>query len=752
MTDVFDGFPEAAPAPSKKRALASLTAALTCMAVMTTALVIGPAVAAGTQAKAAVNWWDDIEVDLTQLPSTLPGHVTVTDKDGNTFATLYSENRVAANSLDEISDVMIEAVLATEDNQFYEHGPIDFRGTARALLRNKVTGTAEGGSTITQQYVKNLRIIGAEDDAEAAAATETSLRRKIVELKWAAEIEQERTKDEILLGYLNAAYFGNGAYGVGAAARFYFGVSASELTLPQAALLTGLLKNPSGYDPLTHPQAAADRRTTILARMVAAERITQDEANAANAEPLAITPHPLPNGCTVSPYPYYCQWVKNVLLSDPAFGDDEPTRERNLYDGGFTVKTALDPAHMAAAQEAASAAFGNDNDVAAAVAVVTPGTGHVTAIAQTRTYTQTEFIYPVQAQVQPGSTFKPITLAAALEQGFDPGTLLGSSVGYHPSGMNAPKGGFGNADGRDRGMIDAATAMKFSVNTWFVRLLEKTGTEAVADMAFRLGMTSMDPATRRVGEADASLTLGAFEATPLDVANVYATLAASGVRCRPLPIVAVTDAHGNPLPAPDPQCEQVIDPSVAQTVARAMETTFSDGGTAQGLGLDRPAVGKTGTTNSNGATWFAGFTPLRSTAVWVGDPRGPAYPLQNVVAYGKRHTRLYGSTVAGPIWKQTMAAVTAGDPSVGLPEPGPLMTSGRAVPDVTGLDVTAAIDALQRAGFTVSVAKETAPGRSMAPGTVVGQMPTGGSVPLIRDVQVTLVDGSDTNVTVEARR
>lgn len=698
---------------------------------------------AGERITAAVGWWDAIEVNLDELPSQLPGRVTVVDATGTPYATFYSENRVPVDDLQDVAPALIDAVLAVEDDGFYEHGPIDFRGTARALVRNQTTGTTQGGSTITQQYVKNLRVVGADTDAEALEATETSLYRKIVELKWAAALEQVKTKDEILLGYLNVAYFGNGAYGIGAAAQFYFGVPAADLTVAQSALLAGLLKNPTGYDPLTRPAEAQGRRSTALARMVAAERLSQAEADNADAEPLGVSAHPLPNGCTQSPYPFYCDWVKATLLDDEAFGEDAETRERNLYEGGFTVRTALDPSAMASAQNAVNAALSPDNQAAAAIAVVEPGTGRVLAIAQTRTYQQTQFNYPVQALVQPGSTFKPITLAAGLEAGFAPDGTLASGTPYSPAGMNAPAGGFGNVDGQGRGTIDAATAMKYSVNTWFVRLVERTGTAAVADMAYRLGMRSMNPATRSVGPADASITLGAFETTPLDLANVYATIAADGVRCRPLPITGVTALDGTDLPTPDPQCEQAVEPSVVSTVASAMTATFTDGGTAEGLDLGRPAVGKTGTTNEYGATWFAGFVPQRATAVWVGDPRGPSYPLVGVTAYGQYFPRLYGSTVAGPIWRQAMAELVGPLPVEPLTVPGPLTASGREVPDVTGLTIEAAVGALQRAGYDAELAG-TGPGRDQPIDTVVSQVPAGGSrVPTGQVVDLTLVEGSD---------
>jgi membrane peptidoglycan carboxypeptidase len=259
----------------------------------------------------------------------------------------------------------------------------------------------------------------------------------------------------------------------------------------------------------------------------------------------------------------------------------------------------------------------------------------------------------------------------------------------------------------------------------------------------------MNPDTRAVGAADASLTLGAFETTPLDLANVYATLAASGVRCRALPITGITDLADVPLPSPDPSCEQIVEPAVANTVSAALTQPFTAGGTADGLDLGRPAAGKTGTTNDFGATWFAGFTPQVATAVWVGDPRGPAHPLQGIRAYGKVYPRLFGATVAGPIWKQAMSSLVADKPVVGLAAPGPLTASGREVPNVVGLGTSAAISVLQGAGYMVHVAEATQPAAAQGKGVVASQAPVGGTRASTSDaVEITLTDGSNTFVVV----
>lgn len=709
----------------QRRALGALLVGWTLAAGVAASAALIPALAIAHVANAATDSWDAIDVDLADLDAPLPARTVVLAADDSQIAVLYNENRLPVAGLDQIAPVLVDAVLATEDDDFYTHGPIDLRGTARALARNTASGgtVQQGGSTITQQYVKLLRANAGQAEADAG-----TMERKLLELKYATKLEKVATKDDILLGYLNAAYFGNGAYGVGAAAQAYFSVPASELTLPQAAVLAGLLKNPTGYDPTLDPEAATDRRATVIARMVASGRITTLERDEAVAAPLGLAPAALPNGCTVSAYPYYCDWVRSTLLSDPTFGETASEREANLARGGFTVRTGLDPGAQATAQAAVDAAFSHDQTQAAAIAVVDPGSGAVPAIAASRDYATTQFNIPVQAALQPGSTFKVITLAAALEAGFATTTAMDAPARYAPAAMNAPAGGFRNDDGAARRGLTAATALKFSVNTWFVKLEEQSGLTQVADMAFRLGMTSMDPLTRTVGPADASLTLGAFETSPLQLANVYATLAADGVACTPVAITSVSATlDGAAMPTPDPACHQAISPAVARAVTAALSQTDEPGGTAAGLDLPgRQWVGKTGTTNDNGATWFAGYTPDLAASVWVGDTRGPTFELRNVTAFGRVHRGvLFGATVAGPIWVNAMSALLAAVPVATFPEPTPVTTWGTQVPDVVGLAVPAALSILADAGMDPVL-----PAGASSTSTVAAQSPASGSTVL----------------------
>lgn len=704
------------------RAVAAFLVVPVLIGVLLGAGMVAPSVAASRTVGATRDAWASIPVDPAVLTTRLAGHTVLLDADGHRFADLYTEDRVPLPSLDDVSPHLVDAVLSVEDRGFFHDGALDPRGIARAL----VTGTG-GGSGITQQYAKLLRAASATGDEARQAATEASLARKLVELRYAVALEEKMTKEEILLGYLNTAYFGNGAYGVGAAARRYFGTDAAHLSIAQSAMLAGLLQAPDAYDPTRHPEAAEDRRATALSMMVDNGVITRAEYEAALAEPIKATTNTLPSGCAASRYPYYCDWVKEVLLSDPAFGASADERLSAFQRGGIVVRTALVPSIQDALQANLKDNFASDT-IAAAQSVVEPGTGHVLAMVQTTDYAHTQLNLNTGSTVQPGSAFKPITLAAALEGGFPIAATMSGDTPYVPASGSAPEGGFVNLGGVQYGDIDASTALKYSVNTWFVRLAERTGTQRIADMAYRLGMTSMDPATREVGDGDWSITLGAFETTPLDLANVYATLAASGRQCRALPIVAVETTSGAKATAPDPRCTQAVSASVADTVVQALHSTQTSGGTASSLSVPGQSwVGKTGTTTNFGATWFAGATRRFASAVWLGDPASSATPVSGVWSFGTFFDTVYGADVAGPLWAASMRAMTAGTPDEPFPAPGPITADVRALPSVVGLDEAAARAALATAGVTRITT--TPVDSDTPPGTVVSQTPAAGRAP-----------------------
>ncbi|AKT52806.1 hypothetical protein ADJ73_11740 [Arsenicicoccus sp. oral taxon 190] len=712
---------------------------------------------AGAAANSVADYWESLPTTLPIEP--VPQRSTILAADGSQIATFYSENRVEV-PLSAVSPVARQAVVAVEDDRFYQHGGVDPRGILRAVVHNAGDGGTQGGSTLTQQYVKNVLLNNADTTEDRARATETTITRKAQEAKLAAQLDRDLPKDKILEGYLNIAYYGDGAYGIGTAAQHFFSVPASRLTLTQAALLAGLVQNPYGYNPVVHPQQALTRRNVVLARMRDTGVITAAQAAAAQRAPLGLKPSEAANGCTASRYPFYCQWIRQTLESDPVFGAT-PAQRRRFMNSGLTIRTALQPKAADAAQRAADDALGRDNQFAAGVAVVQPGTGHVVAFAQNRSFGlgegRTNQIYPAVAAFQPGSTFKPITYAAALEGGFPVDGVQDAPARFRPKTLSYPPGGYRNSMAADAGRLTAGQALARSSNTWFVMLEEKVGVPKVVQMANRLGMSL--PAAK-IGPDEGSTTLGTHDVSPIQLASVYAAFAAHGRVCKPVGIVAITGSDGKPRPAQDPACHQEIRPGVADAVTAGLAETI-DGSdpyrTGKKLSIGRPVAGKTGTMDGNSAVWFAGYTPQLATAVWVGDPRGgQRYPIESVQLYGRRISSVFGSTAAGPIWQATMTALHEGLPMQAFAPVGPAELSGThaVMPDVRGLPRDQAVQVIQATGFDVRLAPTTAaPDALLGKDVVVSQQPAPGTaVGLSGSATLTLSAGSDPGVQLPPRR
>ncbi|MET4143985.1 transglycosylase domain-containing protein [Arthrobacter sp. UYCo732] len=703
---------------------------------------------------AAIDHWDSLPSDIP-LDVALPQHTVLLDKNGQEFARFFSENRVDVK-LTDISPTFTEALLATEDSRFYENGPIDFIGTMRAAVINNIrSDQPQGASGITQQLVKNLLV---------AQSGETSLPSrdlgaKLQELKYATGLEERLSKDQILEMYSNTVYFGNGAYGVQAASKVYFDTTAKNLTRAQGATLAGILKGPGIYDPFINADGAQGRRDTALSRLEATGKITAEESTAAAAEPLGITKGALPNGCASSTYPFYCSLVRDEILTDPAFGATAEARAEKLSRGGMILTTALDPAAMSAAQDAVTKALGNDNRAALGTATIKPGTGHIVAVAQNRDWGsgpgQTQLVYAKSAYPV-GSSMKPIALATALEQGIPATTRFNTNSPYMSS-LDNPDGGFINYNNISWGTVDARRAIQLSLNIYFIRLVERTGVLPVADMAAKLGVTSL-PRTgeRAILGQEASLVLGAYDISPIEMANAYAVFAGGGVACRPVAVTSGVRADtGTAIPAPDPDCHQAVAPAVANTVADALKMPFvgPDGTLAELGGLPgREAGAKTGTTNDFAANWIVGIVPQYATAVWLGDPRGgQSFPLNKVRAYGRDFYNLTGSEVAAPVWKDIMTRLTAGLPAIPLPKADDAATSSstaRTVPDVRGLSVSEAATLLIENDLAPAVAEATGdPNPLFAKDIVVSQTPAAGSTFTYREtVNLTLSQGSNTAI------
>lgn len=721
-----------------------------CLAMMCLPLFV-PVSAAPSVAS---DYWKSLPADLPEIP--LPQHSRIVDVQGNQIAEFYSENRVIIG-LDEVSPLAIKALLSTEDARFYTHNGVDWQGVARAARNNMQNGENEGASTITQQLVKNTLVLAATTDLDRNAATEVSLKRKIEEIHYATEVEKKYSKDEILEKYFNTVLFSNGVYGIGTAAEYYFGVQAKDLTLSQSALLIGLLKNPSGYNPIKNPDAAVERRNVVLNRMVVTKDITKEEAEAAKAEPIGLNVTKTPNGCAVSPYPFYCQWVMDTLDDDPRLGATPEERQSKLHLGGLTITAAIDTRIQDAAQHDVDSTLGRDNRVATGVALVEPGTGLVKAMVQNRSWGEgtlpdgslaTEIVLPATAGYQPGSSFKIFTLAAALEAGFPSDAIINAPDVFNPGDMNVPTNGITNDGPGESGPLNIETATALSSNTYYAALQREVGVLSVAEMAKSLGLDV--PET--VGARDASFTLGVTNASPLQMSAAYATFAAGGLYCEPTGVSTIVDAQNVELTTDEPRCYQAVSKSTAATVAQALKTVI-DGPlpnrTGSAASIGRPAGGKTGTTSSHSAAWFVGITPQLATSVWIGDPRGGfKYPLTGGIRYeGRNVYNVYASKIAAPLWKKIMLDAVGPMEAIDFntSESGSLVGSS-IVPDVRGMATETAVGTLKQQGFQVEFAPQTAPAaEGLTPGTVASQTPDSGvKVFNVNSVTITLTltDGS----------
>ncbi len=643
------------------------------------AMVLPVAAATGLLTRGAIDSFEPLPSQL-DAPD-LPERSVILAADGSVLATIYYQNRVEV-PLASVSPIMRQAIVAIEDSRFLDHPGIDLRGTMRAIVANSTqSGGTQGGSTITQQYVKNLLIASASNEEELEAARARTPSRKLREIRYALALERRYSKEEILERYLNIVYFGAGAYGVEAAARRYFSKPAAELNLVESATLAGIVQQPTAFDPTRNPDLAEQRRDLVLGEMAQAGFITPIEASAAARVGIEeiIDPSIQPNGCTSSYAPYFCDFVIRMIKADVAFGETLVEREALLRRGGLTIRTTLDPDVQAAAMKSATSyiPIKDPSQRAAAITLVEPGTGNVIAMAQNREWGlkgrgKTTYNYNVDQDfggtigMQAGSTFKVFTLAEALEQGFSP-----------MEGVDAPNPktfeDFVNCtDGTpfepvtvrnsgSEGFLNMFQATAFSTNTYFVTLAERFGLCRQAEIAEEMGvrLATGDPLQRVP-----TFSLGTMEVSPLSMAGAYAAFANHGTYCQPRVVLEITDRYGNNLAVPDPRCREVISRNVADAVTGVLTNVIDgpfEGRTGGLMSLpDRPAAGKTGSTNENAAIWFAGFTPQVAAAVWVGDPRGGfAYPMTDVTINGTYYSYVTGGQIPGPIWRETMIAAHA---------------------------------------------------------------------------------------------
>jgi membrane peptidoglycan carboxypeptidase len=634
--------------------------------------------AIGLSAKGTATGFDDLPGELKRPPLSQASHIL--DANGGLIATVYSRDRTVI-PLNQINPAMQKAIVAIEDSRYWQHGPIDPKGILRALGTNAQDGgVAQGASTLTQQYVKNVFIEEAGDDPKAVAeATQQTIGRKIKELKYAIQIEKELGKKQILENYLNITFFGEQAYGVEAASERYFSTHAKDLSLDQAALLAGLVQSPTNYDPLSAPNNAKERRNTVLMRMAQLGDITRAQATAAEAKPLGLRPSTPQNGCitAVRGAGFFCDYVRETFLNSAVYGKTAQDRAKRWNTGGLTIRTTLDPKAQDSVQASISQHVYKTDPVAAAATLVQPGTGKILAMGQSRPYgfgdDETQINYSVNQNMgggtgfQSGSTFKPITAAAAIDMGTNPNTVLPApySMPYpHPvSTCDTPWVGDGstveNEDKSEVGPMNMKKAMALSVNTYFVQLISNIGVCPVTQMAQKLGVQRADG---RPIEQLPSITLGTQPVTPLTMASAYAAFANNGIYCTPVAIESITDSKGAALPVPKSSCAPAMSVKTAHTINTLLKGVVEDGtGTEAGL-KDRDSAGKTGTTDSRYAAWFVGYTSNMAGAVWVGGPTHNV-SMVNITIGGVYHAEVFGADTPGPIWRDAMTGALAGTTS-----------------------------------------------------------------------------------------
>ena len=538
----------------------------------------------------------------------------VYDRDGGVLAVLHREENRSPITLEQVPEHVTQAILAVEDDGFYDHNGVNVRSILRAALANaEAGGITQGGSTITQQLVK-----------QSLLTPERDIGRKAKEAVLAIRLEQQMTKDQILERYLNTVYLGNGAYGLQAAAETYWGKQASELTVEEGALLAGAIRNPSLYDTFKRPELARQRRDMALDRMAVRGHITAEQAQLLKQVPIPSQTVPRPKGAN----DYFVEEVEQRLLDDPRLGETRTERYNAIFKGGLRIETTFDPKLQAMAERNVAAKIPDTGGrYNAALVSIEPATGAVRAMVAGRDYATSQYNLATGrggSGRQPGSSFKAIILAAAFEKGIGPeDTIAGTEPcpvrikGVEPNPYEP-----GNYEGSrgSNGPISAATVK--SLNCAFIRLglaLDEDpfkSMDYVAATARRLGIPIPED-----GKYGPSISLGAKEATPLQMASVYATFANDGVRQEPYFVERVLDRNGEVVLEGKEEGKRVLDANIARTITSVLRKVVDGGTGTKARQRDRVVAGKTGTSQEWRDAWFVGYTRELATAVWMGNPQ-----------------------------------------------------------------------------------------------------------------------------------
>jgi penicillin-binding protein 1A len=630
-----------------------------------------------------------------QLPAPHPSvssEIThVVDAAGNQIAAFHRFETSLPVARSDIPKVLDDAAVAIEDRRFWSHGGIDFQATLRAAWEDLVNGnTGEGGSSITQQYVK-----------QTYTGPERTLHRKLREAVLAGRVERSLSKSEILYRYLSQVYLGSGAYGVGAASQSYFHKRVNDLDLGEAALLAGLIQSPSVNDPRVNPAGAEVRRIAVLKAMLDTHKISAAQFQEAAARRVTVVNGPLPAGPATAVYPppvddqrfpYFVDYVRRYL--EARYGAD------SLYRGGLRVETSLDPRLQSEAESAVATTLGGTQPpLDMAMVSLDPATGLVQALVGGRDFAksqvnlalgncgQAQFLEPAAAHCidgggtgrQPGSAFKPFTLAKAFEKGITADRVYTGPGAYTFPNCHGQGCTVHNVESGGYGALTLRQATALSVNTVFAQLVADVGVKDTAELSHRLGITMVDPEGRLPsGEPyGPSLTLGAAEVSPLDMASAYGVFAARGQQAPPSPVLRVVDRKGKVLEDNTHRSpRRVLAEEVADNVTDILKGVLTYGtGRAADIGRPNGTAGKTGTSEDYADAWFVGYTPTRSTAVWMGYADGRR-PLVGV----KGLSRVFGGTLPAQTWKAFMTQALDGSPPADFA--GPAALNGDPLPVV----------------------------------------------------------------------
>ncbi|GAA0606442.1 transglycosylase domain-containing protein [Kutzneria viridogrisea] len=714
---------------------------------------------------------DTVDATSADLVTTDPPLVSVvTDKDNQPIAYLYQQYRVNTPS-SQISDVMKAAIVAIEDHRFYAHAGVDWTGTLRALLTNQVSGSTQGASTLTQQYVKNYQVLvaGRNDKLAQDQAQAQTIARKLKEARVALQLEKKLSKDEILARYLNLVTFSGKVDGVGTAARVFFNTTADKLTIPQAALLAGVVNNPVSFNPWEHPVKAKQRRDQVIDAMVSTGKIPKDTGEAEKKTDLGVVPDPqVPGtGCVgIDPQNgFFCDYVQ-TYLKQAGFSTDQ------LQTGGYTIHTTLDQnlAKIAKASVEKNVPK-NTNGIANTFAVVEPGQQDhkVLALVANRDYgvkaadgqTLSNLPASVSDPFGAGSIYKVITSTAAMEHGkagvntplSNPSSARFPVPQLDPN-SHAPDYSVNNLGTSYPNPISLQQGLATSPNVAFVGLQLETGMSNVLTMASRLGMresmktnlygVTPDPngsgkeATQsqtQFFQDKPSFTLGDSPLSPMELANLGATLMSGGVWCPPNPIQEVLDHNGKSVQVPRQPCEQAVSGPVANTMLTAMSKDDTGGGTTAGtakkFNWTRPLAGKTGTDESNRSVGFLGVMPGYAVSSLVfadgSKPAGICATTPPRLATSGGGCNGFGGTVAAPPFFDTFTQYLNGKPNENLPAPDPdyldKRDHGPIIPWVVGMNLNDGTNTIKQAGY--AAVNSTEVNSTQPKGTVIGQTPAG---------------------------